>query len=941
MWLGTSGKGLTFVSQDGLEMKTYNTSNSPISSNRIMSLLYDDGRLLIGTQGNGLDILTEGKNWQHFNVTSNPSLNAKTIWTIKKNKEGFWLGSRDNGLILFDIMNGTIEEFNNNLSTENSIISNNIRAIEEDKGGNIWIASSDRGLCSFNRNTRRFSYYNNIPDELKSLYYDEKRDILWIGTNGYGLYEFKPNTGEVNATYTLENESLLNNVVYGILEDDENHLWLSSNKGLTEFDLDNHTTKHYNRFDGLQGLEFNTGAYFQHANGTLYFGGLNGINWFKPNQIETNPNAPNTVITDLQINGNSYPIEKHHQFEPSNNTLTFTFSALHFSQPQRNNYMYLLEGYDEDWTLSGFGNRAHYTKLPPGDYTFKVKSSNYDGVWGEEITTFPFSIKKPWYISNLAIASYLLLFGILIWLLLNYLRWRWKIQMQLKAEHQQAEYFKELNEIKTKLYTNISHEIRTPLTLIRGPVINQLNRKDLSKKDQKELALLNRNTERLMDLVNQMNDLSRIDSGQMKVVETKGDLSNFLKQIIQGFEYKAKEKDITIQHNLQAIPPALFDPDILEKIISNLLSNAVKYAPINSIVKISADLINSNMVLSIVNSNSQVNVKNLNRMFDRFYQNDHKSEGMGVGLALVKELVELCQGQIIANNLQEDKIQFTVTLPLKIEKIHETSVNEKININSKDTIDELTKLKPSILIVEDNVEIRKFLVSILTTDYKIFEADNGEKGFLMATEKLPDLIISDIMMPIMDGREFCKKIKSNSTTSTIPVILLTAISGSKNEVKGLEDGADGYVTKPFNPQKLLLTIENMLKSVSKLKDRYAHNIITNKGIETYKIEEKFLDDLKSVLDKNLIDPNFTADKFCRLMGMSRTQLHRKLKSIAGFSTTEFIRKQRLQLGEVLLRESDATVSEIAYQLGFNSSSYFIKCFKKDYNCTPDEYRNSA
>ena len=940
MWLGTSGKGLTYISKDGNIKKTYNVSNSPLSTNRIMSLLYDEGKLYIGHQGGGLDVYSENENWQHFGPETTPKLEAETIWTIKKSNNGIWLGSRDHGLILFNETKGTLQKFQHQTNNPNSIVSNNIRSITEDKIGNLWIASTDQGLCSYNEDTRLFRSYNNIPKELKSLFMDEDRNTLWIGTNGNGLLGLDPNSGAITRSFTTKN-GLVNNVVYSILEDINSNLWLSTNKGLTRFDVGTKTFNHYNQYDGLQGLEFNTGAYFKDRNGTLYFGGLDGVNWFQPQQIETNPNTPNTVLTDLQINGVSQEIVPNQEFAPTNNTLTFTFSALHFSQPIRNNYKYMLEGYDDDWTLSGFGNKAHYTKLPPGDYTFKVKSSNYDDVWSESLATFPFTISKPWYLTNWAFIGYSIVFILLIGLMITYFRWRWKIKMRLQEEHQQTIYFKELNDVKTKLYTNISHEIRTPLTLIKGPVLNQLNRSNLSAKDKQELELLNRNTERLLDLVNQMTDLSRIDSGQLKVKNSQGDLTSLIRQIIQAFSYKAKEKNISIKEKLELFPTCYFDVDIMEKIITNIVSNAIKHAPNNSVVNVAADLIDQKFVLSVVNVNNKVEAHNLNKIFDRFYQSDEKSEGMGVGLALVKELISLCNGNIIANNLQDGKIQFTITIPLIIEEHNEIYTNSIDTVYNPDQFDGTRKLTPSVLIVEDNVEIRNFLRTQLQTDYNVLEADNGMVGFEIASKKMPDLIISDVMMPIMDGKDFCKKIKSQTTTSTIPVILLTALSGSKNEVVGLEHGADAYITKPFNPEKLKLVIANILSSTSKIKNQYKKMFTENTGLETYKLEEKFLQDLKSVLDKHITDPNFTADKFCQLMGMSRTQLHRKLKTIAGFSTTEFIRKQRLQLGEILLKESDATISEIAYQLGFNSSSYFIKCFKKDYNCTPEEYRNSA
>lgn len=1125
LWLGTSGKGLTKINLDTQQAFTIKIGESNLIGDRIMSLYHDGNTLWIGHQEHGLQKM-RGNN----QIETIEELRNHTIWKIyKAPNNNLWLCTRNRGLILFDKKNGIVAQFN---SENSNLTTDNIRTIEHFKDNIFWVGTEQSGLFSLNMDTRRIVKIDSIADDIKSLLHKNER--LWIGTNGNGLKSYEPSTGEI-LHFTVKT-GLPNNVVYGILPDEQGNLWLSSNRGISRFSYHNgkHAVENYGNYDGLQSYEFNTGAYFKDEEGTLYFGGLEGLNWFRPEQLETNPFKPKTVITNVKVFNDTRNLSENVPLKHTQNTITFAFSSLQFSQPSLNQYKYRLIGNDENWINAGNNNTARYTNLSPGEYTFQVLSSNYDGIWGDVPATYSFEIEQPWHFTNMAVAVFTtfifqgcfiaigifmlllyfrlrkrdyLLYGVYILIFATYffLRIDLELELQLFFKNYDTSYyflaplvfllsgvfiafvdsfaeirdhhakfsrelkwfsiatylaaisiffyvlltkdfllvkrhlnllllplhlygiyavirafivvksplryyillgnffligfsmvglnlgnqhsfsggvesnnvfgfysfnitqlgvfiellifslglghkfylveieknkFQKLDELKTKLYTDISHEIRTPLTLISGPIEHQLDRAGLSNDDKKELSLIKNNTQRLLGLVNQMLDLSMIDSGQYKPNVTKGDLKGLLIQLIEAFSYVAKDKSMDLQHNIKKMGNAWFDADVVEKIISNLLSNAIKYAPKNSTIIVTAEEEQQNLVFSVLNSTDGLKIEDLSKLFKRFHQNSEKSEGVGVGLALVRELVSLSKGSIIAHNIGQGKIQFTLTLPIgqpfnKTQTLPSPTSYDKSAPMEEPVLG--TFKKPTLLIVEDDKDILSYVVSIFKNEYVILKAPNGKKGIEVAQEKLPDLIISDIMMPVCSGIELCQTIKKNEATSHIPIILLTAKADQESQLSGLETGADAYVTKPFSPQILKVRVEKLLENRIRLQEHYSKTFKINPGLVPTKTEEEFLRRLQSVLDKHITSTSFTSEKFAKLMLMSRSQLHKKLHAVTGMSTTEFVRTQRINLAKELLSHSDATISEIAYQVGFNTPSYFNKVFKEIVGCTPNEY----
>ncbi|AOW21632.1 two-component regulator propeller domain-containing protein [Urechidicola croceus] len=945
IWLGTSGKGLTKINLENQDYKTFTTNNSTLNSNRIVGLNIIDNELWIGHQDVGLEILDTLGNYTTYNKNSKIKLNASTIWSIyKDSKNRNWICTRENGLFLFDKKVGVLDNYKCQINNFKTLPSNNIRAIAETKNGILWIGTDDNGICSLNPETKEIIRYSEISDKIKSLYFDEKNQTLWVGTFGNGLKSFNIHSKKV-LSYTTEN-GLPNNVIYGILPDKNNNLWLSSNRGITKFSLDKidtPTITNYNNYDGLQAFEFNTGAYFKDTKDILYFGGLEGLNWFNPNQLTTNPTKPQTVITKLEIYSEEQKITQNKEFKHNQNTVTFTFAGLHYSLPERNNYQYQLVNHDVDWINSGNNNIAHYPKLEPNTYTFRVKSSNYDNVWNNIPAEYKFTIMQPWYLSRWAKLFYILCTLFTLFAIYRYFNWRWYMKLQLELEHKETERLKQLDELKTKLYANISHEFRTPLTLISGPVERQLSNPKLSIKDKKELSIIKNNSKRLLNLVNQLLDLSKIESGSTKLSITQGNLGLFIKQLVNSFEYKADEKRIKFSSKIVESKNAWFDKDIIEKLITNLLENAIKYAPENGFVHFESSIQDGQLIISILNNGNTISTNDLPKLFERFYQSNKHSVGVGIGLSLVKELTTLYRGSIMANTMNEDQIQFTLNLPIDKSYFNENEILENkelqhtnINPNKKTPIkhDET----PILLIVEDNKDIREYITSIFLNDYSIIQEEDGEKGIQTALKHIPDIIISDVMMPIKDGLELSKTLKNDEKTSHIPIILLTAKVGEENQIEGIKTGADDYITKPFNENLLKLKVQKLIESRKKLQERYSHEFVLKpKDITITTTDEKFLKRIQKVLDNKLIESDFNSEVFSNTLGMSRMQLHRKLKGITGLSTSEFIKTQRLKLATQLLKNKDINVSEVGYSVGFNDHAYFSKCFKQTYSCTPSEY----
>jgi signal transduction histidine kinase/ligand-binding sensor domain-containing protein/DNA-binding response OmpR family regulator len=1010
LWIGTKTKGLNKLDLTTGKFERYiHESGNPnsIPSNFIFSLCEErSGILWIGTYGDGLIKYDPQLNkfYRYVHDPDNPgSISGNIIFSIIEDKScNLWIGTQGGGLNRLDKGTNQFTCF-----LRNSVVTN----IYEDRSGNLWMAGS--GLKKLDHRTRQFTSYRYNPEDPSGISSDrttaiyetseDGQQVLWVGTYSSGLNRLD-SENEKFKCYTID-DGLPSNTINGILEDREGSLWLSTNNGISKFNPGNETFTNYDVADGLLDNKFNVRVCCKTADGQMFFGSTKGLVSFYPDRLKKNLNVPEIVFTDFRIfnkpvgikknkatlDNHNYLLEKHisegQEIELSyrENVFSFEFAALDYSAPEKNQYAYKMEVVDPEWVHTDASRRfATYTNLDPGEYIFKVKGSNNDGLWNENGTSIKIIITPPWWKTKLAYTFYILLFvSILIITWFIQLR-RIRLKQQLKMEHFEAEKLREVDQLKSRFFANISHEFRTPLTLIKGPVKQIMDGTFIGNlKEQCKMIL--RNSDRLLGLINQILDLSKLESGEMKLQVAETDIVQYLKGMVLTFSPLADRKKVTLKFKFTENElTGYIDRDKLEKIVTNLLSNAFKFTPEYGEIILECGLRNAdskiqnpkskiqinNSEFRIPNSKFQISISNtgpgipkdqLDKVFDRFYQVDDNykkdAEGTGIGLALTKELVEVCHGEISVSSVPDKITTFSVTLPIdkgyfNEDEIVETtpqispltkggqrgvSITDKgITISSEEV--KSKKSAPLLLIVEDNPDVTSYISSFMNHDYRILRAENGKEGLKIALDKYPDLIISDVMMPEMDGFEFCQKVKSDERISHIPIILLTAKADLDSKIEGLEFGADDYVTKPFEARELQIRAKNLIEQRRKLREKFSLLLdLKPEDIAASSMDEQLLQRLLAVFEDNIEDPNFNLEHLSREIGMSRTHLNRKIQALTNLSSRDFIRTLRLQRAARLLYSASGTVSEIAYKVGFNNLSYFSRAFRKHFGKLPSDF----
>jgi signal transduction histidine kinase/DNA-binding response OmpR family regulator/ligand-binding sensor domain-containing protein len=877
-------------------------------------------------------------------------------------------------------------------------------ALYEDKQGVLWIGTPE-GFVKLN-----FENNNNNPPQVKWFYNNNSNrnslnynhvscflddpsapdKYLWIATKGGGLNRLDKTTGDF--FHLTAKDGLPDDVVYTLLPDDAGNIWGSTNKGIFCMSAAKNNNgnswafRNFTKASGLQDDEFNTGAYAKLPNGNLAFGGVNGVNIFNPKEILAKGLTSNIFITNILV-GNQpvLPNDKTGVLQQTieqaqsitlthlQDILTLEFASLDFTAPGQNKYRYQLEGIDKDWIESGTRRTATYLHLPAGKYTFKVQGSNSQGIWSEKITELQITVLPPWWRTWWAYLIYLLLtvFGIRAYF--KFKVNKAKLQSQLHYEQQEAKRIKELDTVKTQLYTNITHEFRTPLTVILG--MAQQVKKDPDKYLSNGIDMIVRNGENLLNLVNEMLDLSKLEDGKMMLNLANGDVINFLRYIVESFQSLAisQQKQFHFLSDADELVVA-YDAEKIRQIITNLLSNALKFTPAqgNVYVSISQEVAEKNdytlMVLKVKDTGIGIPENQISHIFDRFYQLDNshtrKAEGTGIGLALTKELVKLMSGTITVKSPAVGATkgtEFTITLPLQkvtmenvaakvtitnneLAMINAVAKNETVTINNEHT----APATPLILLVEDNVDVVAYTASCLP-EYKLAVGKDGREGFEIATGIIPDLIITDVMMPFVDGFEMCKKLRSDERTSHIPIIMLTAKADMQSKLEGLDKGADVYLEKPFHKEELLLRIKKLLELRKKLQQYYSRQIGITDSAETLskediepitaeKAEHEFVKKVREIVENNFTNYEFTVEQLCKLVFMSHSQLHRKLEALTGCSPNKFIRIIRLNKAKALLASPVLSIAGIAMDCGYNDPGYFARVFKQEMGVTPQEWR---
>ncbi len=1020
-WIGTSAGLARFEHAAKQFSYLFNKSfNSQV--NCVYGDFSSRGTLWVGTNGDGLYRIDHGtgKLTRFVHDPNDPhSISDSQIVAIHQDRSGtLWVGTFG-GLNRFDRGKERFIRFLHDQNDPHSISSDAVWSICEDSvsQNTLWLGTTN-GLNRFDRQTERFTRFLNDPKNPNSLgnnfiwtLFVDHTGKLWVGTNA-GLDCFDTNA-EKFAHYSTK-DGLPSGQILGILEDDRGRLWVSTIKGLSCYNPETMSFRSYGLTDGLAANEFMNMQHHKSVDGRLFFLSYNGIVAFHPDSIKDNPFIPPVVITAFKryntddasgvaIEEKGVSAKREISVSYKDNVLSFEFAALNYRNASKSQYAYKLEGFNDNWIQLGTKRDVTFTNLDAGAYTLRVKGSNNDGVWNEEGTSLKIIVTPPWWRTRWAYAAYVMLFGAALYGWRRFELNRVKLRNELKMKNFEAQKLQEMDHMKSRFFANISHEFRTPLTLILGP-LEQLHAEQFKGNVKEVYAMMLRNGQRLLRLINQLLDLARLEAGRMTLQARPENIVGFLKGLVLSFASAAERKRIAL--SISAAEENLvvyFDRDKLEKIVSNLLSNALKFTPDGGRVEVVVASSRENTPLnppsrgdfgiapssqrehntippsrgargvspqyvqiSVTDTGSGIPKDQLDKIFDRFYQVDasqtREHEGTGIGLALTKELVELHRGEILVESEAGRGTKFIVRLPLgkahlKAEEIasDQLSVTSEqfARIEDRASSDEQPSLQQSttpsihahmtsdenvILIVEDNADVRTYIRQYLAPTFQVIEAVDGVEGAQMALASIPDLIITDVMMPKRDGNELCRILKTDEKTSHVPIIMLTAKADSESKVHGLETGADDYLIKPFDSKELLARVHNLIKQRRQLRERFSREIVLKpQDIAITPRDEVFLNKVKTVVEKHLSNENFEVEELGKQVGMSRSQLHRKLRALTDQTPSQFVRSMRLARAVELLKQDAGTVAEIAYQVGFGSQAYFTKCFHEQFGCSPKEY----
>ena len=983
IWIGTGGGTLHCFDRSSGAIKRfplYPERHTLLYSIYIYAIIQDPlGHLWLGsTDGfKGFDRRT-GQFTHYVHDPENPgSMSAvkriNCFCLDPKSEHLFWAGYDFSGLSRFDTETDQFDYFTPDQTDATTITPKTITCIIQSRRGGLWVGTKN-GLKYYDESKQVFTHYVNTPENRNSLSSNYIKCLLemptgelWVGTFGGGLNKIEGfDRGALRFTHYTEDHGLSNDVVYGILNDDKGRLWLSTNLGLSCFHPDTETFRNFDSRDGLQSNEFNSGAYFKSANGELYFGGINGFNWFHPDSIRDNRHRPEVVFTEFQLFNEpvapdasgllKQPIAAtgeivlhHHQ-----DVFSLQFAALDFAEPAKNRYAYKLEGYEKHWNEIGSRRFVTFTNLPAGEYTLRVRASNNTGLWNMEGASLRLQIKPPWFKTVWAYVLFALALVGLCMLGMRFHINRAHMKSQIELKRLEAEKLQELDHIKSGFFANISHEFRTPLTLILGAA-EQLNADDFKGNLKQQSQRLTANARQLLVLVNEILDLAKLEAGRLRLQRAPGDFILQIRGLLHSFDTLAKARHIELVFLSNCDVLVLnYDCMQLEKVIRNLLSNAMKATPDRGEIRVSVT-VNRQVEFSVQDSGAGIGEKHIPYVFDRFYQADdgqgQDQRGTGIGLALTRELVRLHGGSVFVESTLGQGAKFTVRLPLEHVLRYQLNGDSPVLKKSPPCTGEAKAAEPRrtgevqdlqdvpmLLVVEDNADMRAYILEILTQGYQLFEASDGKQGLDRAVALIPDLIISDVMMPRMNGYKLCEILKRDERTSHIPVILLTAKSSDESKIQGLSLGADDYLSKPFNSTELRVRVKNLIGQRQKLRERFTRQMVLQQhDLHVPAPGEAFVARSIALIESHMEDTDLSVDWLGREMGYSRAQFYRKVTSVTGQTPSQFISVIRLKFAAGLLKRGECTVSEIAYRAGFSSPSYFHKCFKELYGMTPTEY----
>lgn len=959
VWVGTEDAGLNRIDKSTGEIKHFLPgANSGISYQNLHGIVADNDKLWIGTYEHGIDVMDirSGKVISHFGKgTGQNDLKGNFIVTIYKTRSGDILVGTWNGMFVY---NKATDGF-----TPHPFVTMQTQGILEDNDGTLWIASYGNGVYFYNPQTGKSGNFrfdpknpNSLPNNYVNSLYKDSRGNYWFCTES-GLCKYEASNGKF--TRVTNGNGITDNQVFKVLEDNNRTLWISTSKGLYSLDPTNNAIKPYTTAHGLLTDQCNYNSGYKTKDGTLYFGSVKGMISFNPALFPANAFVPPVYITGLQINNKEVPVGSDDSpllksilytdqitVSHDNSNISIEVAALSFSLSEMNEYDYKMDGVDKQWTRIKGNRKIYYTKLPPGNYTFRVKGSNSGEVWNNNERTLSIKVLPPWWSSWWAYLLYVTAVVLIAGLIIRYYLLALKEKNKRRFDLLEIRKEREIHHAKVEFFTNIAHEIRTPLTLIKMPLEKLLKKEGEDEEVYENLRLMNKNTNRLIDLTNQLLDFRKAESNKFSLTFTMVNISGILKEVYSTFKPAAEQKNIDFKLEMPRLPlQAFVDNEAFRKIITNLFSNAIKYADRIVTAKLlpfgSED---DTFSIEFKNDGSLVPFDLKEKIFEPFYRlkETERVPGTGIGLALSRALTELHKGILDLKQPEGNLNVFVLTLPIHQDNeivIGETGNREQLtesNIEVTDTFSDSTKA--TLLIVEDNKEISDYITKELKNEYNILRASNGEQALEVLIKETVQLVISDIMMPVMDGIELVKRIKTDIQYSHIPIVLLTAKNTLESKIQGLEVGADAYIEKPFSLDHLRVQVNNLLTNRNLLKKHFTSSPLAQiKGIAYSKPDKDFIERLNEVIYENITNIDLDVDELSKLMNMSRPTLYRKIKALSDLTPNELINLTRLKKASELLAEGNYKIAEVANMVGYTLATNFSRDFNKQFSMSPSQY----